>query len=232
MVWSLSQDDDGLESLGAGEATPVRSVPPRPPQQTPRAPESSSVIVDPHSQVPERQDRPQRRRRRRTIEPTLVLKSRKLDQMRKDVERKRRQHARRQRRILAFWVLSGAAAVSVGALLAQSFGGGSRGPRAAREIQLHGGPSVPRASSVKAAAQESEVVAPPPADTATPSDASEPRKEAPAKPAAPSSGKDGDEVEEEAAAKKEAAPSEATAEAAEAGAIRWEELPDEEAAEE
>lgn len=113
MVWSLSKDDDGLDSVhplptdargvivrgnDARPASPIRHVVP-------------TVVVDPVSQVPQP---PTSAAQRRAVEPTLVLKGRKLDEMRAQVAAQRSAHRRRKQMRLLTWAFAGGIALSLG----------------------------------------------------------------------------------------------------------------------
>lgn len=120
MVWSLSKDDDGLESVhpltnqgaslsSSGErASGERSAGGAPSSTARRAP---SVFVDPRSQIP--QTRPVSQRRQE-VEATMVLTARKVDEMRAEVARQKLAYRRRKRRMFVLWVLAGGAALAMG----------------------------------------------------------------------------------------------------------------------
>lgn len=91
---------------------PAAPVPVRPPTA------SSSVVVDPISQMPEA---PHERQRRRGVEATEILKGRRLDALRAEVAQKRKAHRRRQQRTLLLWGLAGAAALCLGWIAGRAF---------------------------------------------------------------------------------------------------------------
>lgn len=96
----MSQDDEGWE----GNGTSTNSIQSR----------ESTVVVDPVSQIPE----PMPRFSREPVEKTEVLKGRRIDQLRAEVHRKRKEQRRRQHKRIALWGGAGAGAVLLGALLA------------------------------------------------------------------------------------------------------------------
>lgn len=144
MSLSLSPDDDGLESVYAertdpGAVPPPGLAPPRratPTQATPayalsRAAKgvspvgSSSVVVDPSSQIPAPPAAPTSvSGPRRTAEATLVLEGRRVDELRREVIRHQKKLKRRRSYHFAYWAVAGAVAVVLGGFLAS---GGSLG---------------------------------------------------------------------------------------------------------
>lgn len=102
MVWSLSQDDDGLESV---QPPPPGTLPP---QSLP------SDRPFPTSQAPQVKKN----------EPTLVLGERRLDSLRAEVKRRRRHVAMFKVGAILGWMLAGGAAVGAGVIAARSFSGG------------------------------------------------------------------------------------------------------------
>lgn len=126
MVWSLSQDDDGLEGLGSSPQAVAAGFASR--AARPVAPNSStahSVVVDPVSQIPEAlPSRPSSpRSTRRGGETTLVLRDRKLDALRAEVKRRQTEFQRRRVSALVIWAAAGGIAVFVGATLARGWEG-------------------------------------------------------------------------------------------------------------
>jgi|GEM_PF-5285453 len=150
MVWSLSKDDDGLESVSpSGRASallatgrPAAPSPPRPPASfaransatasapppakqaqvevsspTPSPQAGPSVVVDPTSQIPEASSSRQFTQRT-SVEKTEVLKGRRLDSLRAEVEKRRKSHERKRRNRLLLWGIAGAGAVLFGGFLA------------------------------------------------------------------------------------------------------------------
>jgi len=126
MVWSLSKDDDGLDSVlpladaplapsrssvavgarsTASDATPLGASP--------------TVVVDPISQVPEGFG--VRPAGKQVVEPTLVLKGRKLDQLRAEVARHRTAHQRKKQKALLLWAGAGALALCLGWAVGTAF---------------------------------------------------------------------------------------------------------------
>src|SRR5690606_6767509 len=88
---------------------------PRPAETSPHG--SSSIVVDPISQIPE----PLETRARKGVEPTQILKGRRLDALRAEVAQRRRAHRRRQQRTLLWWAVAGAGALCLGWLAGQAF---------------------------------------------------------------------------------------------------------------
>lgn len=124
MVWSLSKDDDGLESVyplnqGAALSQPSESLS-LPAKQQLKHPMNAapsptkaapSVFVEPSSQLPEA---PAPFHPREVVEPTMVLKGRKLDEMRAAVARQKSGYRREKQKTLLLWALSGGAALAMG----------------------------------------------------------------------------------------------------------------------
>lgn len=113
-------------------SAPLPPAPPRPPSVYPQGGqafggsssaaqalslESPSVVVDPTSQVPEV---PGVRRAKR-VEPTEILKGRRLDALRAEVAQRRKAHRRKQLGILLFWGMAGAVALCLGWLAGRAF---------------------------------------------------------------------------------------------------------------
>lgn len=96
----MSQDEEGWEGNSSSN-NPAES-------------RESTVVVDPVSQIPE----PMPRFSREPVEKTEVLKGRRIDQLRAEVHRKRKEQQRRHHKRIALWGLAGAGAVLLGALLA------------------------------------------------------------------------------------------------------------------
>lgn len=91
------------------------------PSGTPAASfEAPSVVVDPSSQVPEVPAAPGARRTK-GVEPTEILKGRRLDALRAEVAQRRKAHRRKQLGILLFWGLAGAVALCLGWLAGRAF---------------------------------------------------------------------------------------------------------------
>lgn len=118
MVWSLSKDDDGLESVhpptNQGAAGPLSRdrAPlggPKPSGRTSSA--AASVFVDPSSQVP---DAATAFQRRDAVEPTVVLKGRKLDELRAQVAQQKLSHQHKKQKTLVIWTLAGGVALALG----------------------------------------------------------------------------------------------------------------------
>ena len=190
MVWSLSKDDDGLESV-PGEAGPLfpSSLPgrqaPSPSRPhfsvrsalTPRPPvDGSSVVVDPLSQIPEPVRAQRGQVRKRPVEATVVLKGRQLDTLRQEAESLRRKSELRQKRGVFLWGLGGAGAVVLGAVLASQLA-------AAPEDTAQ----TPEEADAMPAEAAPAAAAPAPAAPAAvaPVDSSAPRAASPEEPASP-----------------------------------------------
>ena len=121
MVWSISKNDDGLESTAAqtksssgssmhGAYAPSSVRPPRTPLP------AATVVVDPVSQIPDAF--PHSPEPPRFAEPTRIISSRKIDALRAQVARHQK---RQQQRVMLQWVIWGAAgalAVALGGILA------------------------------------------------------------------------------------------------------------------
>ena len=110
MVWSISKDDDGLEPAlpRAGYGTDGESDPHR----------SSTVVVDPVSQIPEPMPNQNVQRSSRRAEPTRILSARKMDQLRAQVAKHQRRQDRRKWIRLVTWGAAGALAVALGGITA------------------------------------------------------------------------------------------------------------------
>lgn len=118
MDWSSSQDDDGLESMSTAHSAGTNA--------------ESTVVVDPVSQIPA----PHPSFRRETVEKTEVLQGRRIDQLRAEVNRRKKTHARKQQKRLLLWAAAGAGAVSLGAVLAGvAFAPGEQGFAAVTEAE-------------------------------------------------------------------------------------------------
>jgi hypothetical protein len=140
MVWSLSKDDDGLESVppsspdgspqrpaasalianvapGGGTARVEQNVAPE---------QGSSVVVDPLSSVPDGRA-PAAVVRRKSVEATEVLQGRKIDELRAEVSRQRLAHRKKKRRVLLLWSVAGASALALGWLAGFLFSPGEPG---------------------------------------------------------------------------------------------------------
>jgi hypothetical protein len=59
--------------------------------------------------------------RRKGVEPTQILKGRRLDALRAEVAQKRKAHRRRQQRVLLLWGLAGGAALCLGWIAGRAF---------------------------------------------------------------------------------------------------------------
>lgn len=196
MVWSLSKDDDGLESvhpltnkgapLSSQSERPKGSPPSRVGRGTTGAP---SVFVDPRSQVPQGQHPLPRRQE---VEPTMVLKGRKLDEMRAEVARQKIAYQRKKQRTLVLWALAGGGALAmgwfVGILLSPGPSGGS--PPSLDPTLSSGAPSEAAGvkgevmlgaaeTAIDAAPREAEISAATPLDDLP---AEEPEQKAPTNP--------------------------------------------------
>ena len=143
MAWSLSKDDDGLDSVVPPAGSTNRpSQAPRTPSTTPRvfasqslgvsassAPAEqglqgggASVVVDPSSQIPQALDSSPSHHYA-AVERTQVLKGRRLDNLRAEVRERRKAYKRRKLRVLALWGVAGGGALLLGALAANSLFG-------------------------------------------------------------------------------------------------------------
>lgn len=120
MDWSTTEDDDGLDGPSGVQTR------------------ESTVVVDPISQIPE----PIPSFRREPVEKTEVLTGRRIDQLRAEVHRKRKEQRRQQHRRIALWGFAGAGAVLFGALLAGLVFSGSSQAEDARSTR---GPFPPAA---------------------------------------------------------------------------------------
>lgn len=118
MDWSSSQDDDGLESMSTAHSAGTNA--------------ESTVVVDPVSQIPA----PNPSFHRETVEKTEVLQGRRIDQLRAEVNRRKKTHARKQQKRLLLWAAAGAGAVSLGAVFAGvAFAPGEQGFAAATDAE-------------------------------------------------------------------------------------------------
>lgn len=125
MVWSLSKDDDGLDSVlpladASARTSPLQVAAGARPPASDAAPlgTSSTVVVDPTSQMPEAFGA---RAPRGAVEPTVVLKGRKLDQLRAEVARHRTAHLRKKQRFLLLWAGAGGLALCLGWAVGAAF---------------------------------------------------------------------------------------------------------------
>lgn len=124
MTWSLSKDDDGLDGLGpleqpiapavdSGEARRVGFAP------VTTADTSPSVVLDPIDETPQVPVFASPRARR-AVEPTLVLKTRRLDELREEVKKRRVSHSRKKVKLLFLWAFAGGLALWLGAFAART----------------------------------------------------------------------------------------------------------------
>lgn len=163
MVWSLSQDDDGLEPVSQPSSSLSASR-----EQGQSAPgPASSVVVDPRSQLP-----PDAAREfaLAAMEPTEVLHGRTVDELRAQVERQRRAYQRRASGRLLLWGVAGAIAVGCGVMAARW----TMKPPAGERGEPEGEAAEREARALRGAAP------PPPAPGDASSDLAEPHEPAPA----------------------------------------------------
>lgn len=125
MAWSLSNDDDGLEGISssqshsiplpdAGSERRVGFVPPRGPDVGP------SIVVEPDFPAAPMATPASVQRQRRALEPTLVLKTRRLDELRDEVQKRRVSHNRKKLKALALWGVAGGLALWLGVVAART----------------------------------------------------------------------------------------------------------------
>jgi hypothetical protein len=125
MAWSLSTDDDGLEGISssqshsiplpdAGSQRRAGFVPPRGPDAGP------SIVVEPDFPVAPMATPAHVQRQRRALEPTLVLKTRRLDELRDEVQKRRVSHHRKKLKALILWGVAGGLALWLGVVAART----------------------------------------------------------------------------------------------------------------
>lgn len=125
MTWSLSNDDDGLEGISSPQPHTIPLPDPGSERRVgfvqPRGPDTGpSIVVEPELPVQSVPAPVNTTGARRALEPTLVLKTRRLDELRDEVHKRRISHNRKKAKALILWGVAGGMALWLGVLAART----------------------------------------------------------------------------------------------------------------